>query len=281
MIYIKEWVEENILYVHQLYDTVNNKFCTFQQFKDRYPSITRTNFLVYNGVINAIVGFQQKCGIELNPKYNSVPNTAWKAITEGGKNVKMRLLKSDVLPSAVLKWNTVFTNLNWFNIFKLCCKIQDMKLKWFQTRILHRILPTRKYLYDCKIVDDPVCTFCSQDIQTLQHLLWSCDIVQTFWDDIVVKLNRTCPHWFDMSFSEELVLFGCKQGVETDEGLLHIILMAKFYLYRAFMSNTVPTVQGFLVLLKRNIEDLRFVHFLNNTSTKFYDQWMLYSNIFE
>ena len=156
-----------------------------------------------------------------------------------------------------------------------------MKLRWFQTRIVHRILPTRKYLYDCKIVDDPVCTFCEEDIQSLQHLLWNCEVVQTFQKDLVNKSDRNCPHKSDMSFSEELVLFGCKQGVETDDGLRHILLLAKFYLYRSYMSRLMPYLQVFLSVLKRSVEDLRFVHFLNDSLIKFEDQWRLYRNIFE
>ena len=51
------------------------------------------------------------------------------------------------LPTAVLKWNISFPDLNWKLIFAKCFKISnDTKLQRFQIRMLYRILSTNRYL---------------------------------------------------------------------------------------------------------------------------------------
>ena len=107
----------------------------------------------------------------------------------------------------------------------------DVQLRWFQARLLHRLLPTNKFIFHCKIVDDPLCSFCNQEIETIRHLLWNCYVVKAFWEGLNSLLIANCAHCQNILFSEELVLFGTKNGIETDITLELIILMAKFYIY--------------------------------------------------
>jgi len=63
-------------------------------------------------------------------------------------------------------------------------KIQHMKetkLKEFNFKLLHGILPCNLNLYRWKIKTSDVCDVC-QEVQTLEHLLYECTYVKPLWD---------------------------------------------------------------------------------------------------
>ena len=44
-------------------------------------------------------------------------------------------------------------------------------------------------LFKLKKVDSPLCYFCKEDLETLEHLLFYCPRVHAFWDEVTVMLN--------------------------------------------------------------------------------------------
>jgi hypothetical protein len=182
-------------------------------------------------------------------------------------------------PTVVSKWNNVFENLNWTDIFLLCFKPQEVKLRWFQARILHRILPTRKYLHMCKIVEDPLCNLCNEDIQTIEHLMWTCSKVKLFWSSLEKLLQNNCPHCSRLQLSEELVLFGCKTNVITDCVFDYILLQAKFFIYQCYLNDNLPLMSVFLNVLKSRYVELKYLSCIMYCSVEFQENWSLYQNI--
>ena len=77
-------------------------------------------------------------------------------------------------------------------------------------------------------MDDPLCSFCGHEMETIRHLFWNCNVIKMFWEDLNTLLVCKCVHCQNISFSEELILFGTKKGVEIDITLELIILVAKF-----------------------------------------------------
>ena len=91
--------------------------------------------------------------------------------------------------------------------FKQIC---SPKLQWFQVSIIHRLLPTKKYLYNIKAVDSPNCNFCYQE-ETIPHMLWSCP--ETF--SLIQQLNQ----WLSATNTytnnvEKLLIFNIGKNVE-------------------------------------------------------------------
>ena len=127
---------------------------------------------------------------------------------------------------------------------------QDTKLRWFQLRILHRIIPTQKYLFTCKRAGSSRCTFCYNEPQTIQHLFWHCPFVQSFWTSLLHLLHQKCQHTARFAFKEDLVLFGISENVQTDKVLDFIILHAKYFVYKCKLQNTLPCCQSFMGSLK-------------------------------
>ena len=272
IVIVKEWIQHGILFINQLFNVEKNNFLTFAEFQELYPNLHQTNFLLYTGIIHAIEQYRVKYNFELTSHYRVLETKVWMVVLGGSKKIQSVFLASDISPTAVKKWNMVFHDLRWKDIFSCCFQFQDVKLKWFQARVLHRLLPTKKFLYDCRITDDPTCTFCTVDVQTIQHLLWRCEIVQTFWGNVQAFLNK-CDHCNLLVFSEELILFGVKHNVQTDKGLDLILVLAKFHIYKCYMNNTKPNLRAFILMLNSNHLEMKAMAKINGKLTQFNQTW--------
>ena len=137
-------------------------------------------FLVYGGIITAIKKYQKKVDVKLSVRFSCLNTKVWTIIRRCNQAVQTALDKSKAVPVAVNKWNKIYNSpLNWKKIFTKTRKTTlDTQLRWCQLRILHRILPTNKYLYMCRIVEPACCSFCKQEEETISHPFWYCDIVQ-------------------------------------------------------------------------------------------------------
>ena len=94
------------------------------------------------------------------------------SIQKGSKLYYYTLMSSAVTKSANLKWQKYFiSELNWQNIcLKPFITTQEVKLRWFQYRILNRILTTNCFAYKLKLIDSESCTFCHETKETVVHL---------------------------------------------------------------------------------------------------------------
>ena len=84
------------------------------------------------------------------------------SIKKGSKLYYYTLTSSDIQNTAVSKWQYDFhSDLSWYIIYlKPFITTQETKLRWFQYRILHRMLTTNSFAYKLKLLDSEACTFC-------------------------------------------------------------------------------------------------------------------------
>ena len=61
---------------------------------------------------------------------------------------------------------------------------KDTYFIWFHYRLLHRILPTQKYLYYMKLTNNRLCNFCNEEEDTFLHAFFECDHVNDFWNNV-------------------------------------------------------------------------------------------------
>ena len=62
---------------------------------------------------------------------------------------------------------------------------KSSNLSNFQFKLLHRKIPTNKFLYTIKVKKKPQSLhFLYNNIKTLLHMLWVCHIVQHFWNSL-------------------------------------------------------------------------------------------------
>ena len=279
VIFVKEWELHGILQIKDLMDE-NHRFLDFIAFKAKY-NVTQTNFMLYFGIISAIKRYLVQIENNRNCK-SMLLDEVWACIMAGNKTVKATFQDDKNLPTASIKWNLEFENLNWTRIFIKCFKVSsDPKLQWFQARLLHRILPTKKYLALCNLTDSSRCVFCDKEVETLNHLFWNCEHVQKFWNDLKLLLDEKCPHCSRLNLTKELILFGTKENTFTDSPIDFIILFAKFYIYKTKLNETRPHIKQFVQQLKFRITIEKALACKNNKEHTFENNWRLYKPLFE
>jgi len=111
----------------------------------------------------------------------------------------------------------------------------DTKLQWFQFRINHRILTTNTFLVKIHITDNPLCTSCRAEQESLEHLFWFCNKTQSLLNDpkqlldsrnVTLNLERNC---FILGKGNET-----RQHSVENYILLNINLY--IYIYREFLK---------------------------------------------
>ena len=153
---------------------------------------------------------------------------------------------------------------------------KDTQLRWFQIRMIHRILPTNRYLCFRKIVDSPLCTFCMQEQETLFHLFWECSYIQTFWQDLAKLLKDKCTHLSNFRFSDILVLFGTQPNVVTDRNFDLMLLWAKYFIYCCQRQKVTPSIVGFLGVLITRYNVVRYIAIKTGQLEIFNQSWYPY-----
>jgi hypothetical protein len=152
--------------------------------------------------------------------------------------------------------------LNGKNIHFHCTKhTKNTKLCWFQYRIIHRILGTNTFLYKIKVKDCNLCTFCKEEPETIEHLLWGCHKVSDLWHE----LNR----WiFEMTYIEiplnlEIAMFGLLHPYDANLIKNKIILLTKFYIFRTKVNEEMVNFEALKNYLKENLILEKHISFKN------------------
>jgi len=159
----------------------------------------------------------------------------------------------------------------YFFPFEYCSPLKT----WF------RILPTRRYLNMCKIVNSPQCLFCLNNEETLIHLFWECNVVKKFWQDLENMLRNKCINSARFSFSLELVIFGTSSFIKTDKVIEFIILFAKFYIYKCRFQDSTPNHLTYMINLKHRYLTEKLLAIRCNKYSIFQRSWFPYISVFD
>ena len=92
--------------------------------------------------------------------------------------------RKQVLPSAQKKMNEKFPELqvSWKEIYSLPFVVTiETKIREFQYKILNNIVFTNEKLFRLKMIDSPLCLFCKREVESLEHLLFLCEVTKMFW----------------------------------------------------------------------------------------------------
>ena len=240
-------------------------FLTYMEFVQIYPNL-HFNFLQYHGIIQSIKRYMIKMNIVFENDINVQEPVGWQLILKGSKQAIKEKLRGETLKhTSLLKWERTFQNLCWKNIYFKCFKsTSDSKLKWFQFRLLFRILPTNRYLKIMKIKDSNLCQFCNQSEETIEHLFWECNVIDQFWMYIKNQFINNLPHAHSLTLTKDLILFGTKTNVYTDRPFDIMIMNAKFFIWSSRFSNSIPMGDIFLKQFKIKLKiEKMYSHNLN------------------
>jgi len=249
-IYYRNWACAGVRQIKDMWDPISG-FLKYEDFQTRYR--IKSTFLTYCGIVSSMKKLknsmqdqttimnnndQSSRGQKLLTSFNFCKD-AYKLIVKGISSTPTKSQGKWIADCEayenVINWNESY-------LLPFCCT-KESKLQTFQFKFLHRRIATNSYLYKMGYSSTEKCTFCEQHIETLIHLFWKCEFVQSFWKNIQTWLIQ--HHVMPQNFS--LSLLTCLGLVNSsDDNLLHhALLIGRYHIYLSQLNKTLPNVQVF------------------------------------
>ena len=148
-------------------------------------------------------------------------------------------------------------------------------MQWFQRRINHRILPTKKYLYNMKYVPSPRCSFCQEE-ETINNMLWQCQESQNLLREFKIWLNNNN---INLIFLEELFIFNI--GSIYSSADLHIFIIVKYYIFAAKRLDHPLSIVALQKKLKHSFILMQHTASRKGYLEKFEHTWNKYKDLID
>ena len=130
------------------------------------------------------------------------------------------------------------------------------------------------------LVDSPNCTFCQNEIETLNHLFCECQYVKRFWKDLIEEINTLCPQSSELALTNDSIIFTSTKTF--DPVLKLIIILSKYYIFRCKVNQCTPKIQLFKSFLYQRylIEKCNYVK-VEVTNYDIISLWDKYKLLFQ
>ena len=281
-VFFKDWYNKGIRYIKDLTNN-KNEFYNLPEFQTQYN--IKTNFITYYGLINAIKKIIDKHDTKNDNNLYPIIPVNIKIFFKNKKGAKdmykiLCSINNIKKPDYITKWNTSF-NFNeyqWKKILQLpFMTTSDSKLLWFQTRITHRILGTNWLLHKINNTDKN-CTFCNNETETIEHLFWDCQEVQTLLNNFQNALQRYNIDENLINITKINLIFGnFKHKSAIVENT--VLLWTKYYIFKTKMNKGNLNIAGLNNFLKYNFKTIKYIYTSNGDFEKFsilWNRWMFY-----
>ena len=272
-------ISKNIFFIYQLQE--NDDFLNVEQFREKYN--IQIDFLSYNAIIRCIRLQTQNNDLEKTGKilkHQPALNVILKS-KKGTTDIYQSFIGNSYECKGKQKWiNTVDINEDeWISSFTLLKRTtSDTKLRWLQFRNIHHILTTNRSASKFMEDQSDLCHYCNQESETIRHLLWQCNVVKAFWNELCKLINDRCKHAHDLKISEKLVILGQDDFIYTDRILDYMILVAKLYIYRCKCQDRPLLLRNFITdIYNRYCVD----KYLRKNSSDFKNDWSHYTDLFK
>ena len=265
------WSKEGIYFIKDIID-LQGKMLKFEELKQK-ANINILDFFRARFFVNRYLKqfHHLKESFQIHPSIPFHIELLYKS-KKGNKDF-LQILKKEILPMSNIniwhkKLNTVLNENTWSYIFKLSQSIiDDNYFKWFNFKVLHRILGTKKLLHQMNIKENPACRLCEQSPETLIHLFVECNYVQIFWtklfDWIASKLKLV------INRDKITLLFGYLLNTRDNIPINTILIVAKNYIFHTASLNQKPFIEIYKKKLLKVYFDQCNLSVLNNTEETF------------
>ena len=176
-------------------------------------------------------------------------------------------------PTSKLYYSNKFnvTEDDWLLIYTLAGKLTlDSKLRVFQYKVLNNILYLNKSLYEMKLADAPLCTFCQREEEIINHLFPECEYSKTLWSEIQNWLKGDLPN----INSRDVVLgFVLRLFCGRMENVL--LLLYKRFIYIKRLSNKPVRFERFKVKIESIMKVEEKIASKSNKLPQHFQKWDL------
>ena len=286
-LFLSHWYKKGIIYIGDIVDNDGN-ILSQNSISTKFD-FYNINFLEYFRVRSCLNEFIDKFKKDEYFSFHvpCIPNHLETLLRQrkGSRNVYDILNQNEFDINFKRKWARDFSydifEEQWKTIFRACFKtIKDNFLIWFQYRIIHRILGvgTKKLLFEIKLRDSSLCSFCQNETESLMHLFVTCPIVSQFWNDIqewilnVIHLN--------LNLSDRDKILGSLHSDVFFLPMNTIILVTKYYIFTISKTDRHLNIFELQKKIKIVYEEQLLVAQMNNKQTEYIKKWARFENLF-
>ena len=281
-IFYKKWYDKGIQFICDLF-TENGKFCTYIELCNRYN---------VNILITQYLGIKQAIMLRFPHLVNAVSNIPFpisllhiEIMIKHNKGIKHLynafISKLTYNEKYIQKWESELNLPENTNVKKYVDLVNrfttDTTLRWFQYRITHRIIATNEYLYKIKVKGNNLCTFCNQDVETIEHLFIGCEKVEILWNNIEQWIYEKCNVM--LNFSKHEIIFG-KYGKPFIAQNM-IVILVKYYIYKNRCRGQQLHFPSIKLDIIHYYKMEKYIYHINRKFKQFYLRWELFKNLFE
>ena len=266
-VFFPSWHRKGVVKIKDLLSE-DRKFLSRIAFEEKYG--LRVNFLQYHSLLAAIPSIWKR-SLPDPPQTNEVTKNNISPSTVTAKHAREHFVFKTLKPPNN-EQDLSEKNLPLKAIYELPFKVTiENKLRCFQFKIIHNILPSNQSLFKMGKKTSPRCEHCFSPNETLTHMLYECPTVQKFWREIITWWNELRSE--KISLNETDILYGYKPDSSNFYALNHVLITAKHHIFQFWLQNTPPSFSNFLSILKDKILCENKIAFKNNTLSKFKSKW--------
>ena len=152
--------------------------------------------------------------------------------------------KKQIPPTAQKKFKEKFPQFqfDWNKKYSLPFTVTiETEIREFQYKVLNNIVLTNERLFRQGLSDSPLCTFCKQEVESFEHIFFYYNVTKAFWEAFCSWLGECQVN--SQTFTIMDIFFGVFDAEEDFIILNHLILTAKFYIYKCKLNSKNPSVR--------------------------------------
>ena len=234
-------------------------FCVIDALPTEYRRFLKT----YNYTGTEPFNLPNQVQLQLNGQNVLISKAVSKTIY---KELRNRIITP---PTAQLKYNILFENdgeLDWKKIYCLPHRVAlDTKSREFQYKLLNRCLATNVLLSKVGIISSPLCSFCGEVDESLEHIFITCHYTKKFWAEVIKWMGH--QNIQIKSLCHKDIMFGMTD--EEDWFVNHILLIAKKFIYSCRCNKVKPSIIAFKPQVKK-------IYQLEEKIAQFNNKWPIH-----
>ena len=165
----------------------------------------------------------------------------------------------------------------WEIIHKVPFRVtKDSRIQWFQYRIINRILATNSFLFKIKKSNSKYCNLCHSEEESIEHILWECNFLQTLLSDFEFFLRDKTG--LQIAITKKSFILGFIENNSIVQNI--IVLWLKYYVYTTRCAEKSLNLQAAISHMKLFYETQKFISYKNGEKEEFDTQWNGWNHLF-
>ena len=219
-LFFKDWVEAGIATVNDI--TVNGNIKPLEDLLELIGH-KPTRFFEYGAIRTAIINYR-------NREQNNIGNLTPIALPTTPKLFRKYLVERDKTESkAVDTWRNrlgITINKNTWLAAWNCTK--ETRLRLLHFKILYSLYPTNKMLFKMGITDSINCSYCRNEIDTIEHFFFECNKVAIIWTYVESEIYARTGSRIKLKIEDALLGINNNNINRTTTNIAnHLILISK------------------------------------------------------